>query len=559
MARMIPNRPPPPGGGRKAERMAWEALERTLDDDFHVYWQLRYLEPTEGEADFLIVHRTLGLLALECKGDGVRRDDGGHWVRLKGGREERIDEDPFAQAQNTIHELKRTLQTRLTRVVGRTDFPFRFGHAAIFPRATRLELNLPLDTPAEVCFDASDLARLGDRITGAMKTWRDRRGAVRPLSEPDFNRFLKGVLHREINVVPGLGARLYENELTFIRLTEEQATALEGALDNPRLRVAGGAGTGKTVLALEVARRLAGEGKRVLLVCYNKHLGKFLKRTAREERVDPGRIDACHFHSLAWRAFKELGRPFEPPKDRDEAKTWWEQDAPLVMLEAVELRKLAPYDAVIVDEGQDFKPSWFELLDDLLEDKETGRFVIFHDSSQDVFGRGGEQPFRYRLRYNLRNTQVITDVVQRLGRVEMKPHPRAPMGDPISVHNTSKPGKVIRELDGLVRRLVEREGVRPERIAILTPHTRKHSSLADVETLADVPLADDPLDRVGRLLHTTIRAFKGLESDVLVMVDIDPDDENCSRLDRYVAASRARQVLHVFGKGDWLREGGTRT
>jgi hypothetical protein len=550
MARMIPDQPPPPGPGRDAERMVWEALKRTLDDDFHVYWELRYLEPTEGEADFLIVHRKLGLMALECKGKGVRRDKAGRWVRLSGGREEPLHEDPFLQAQNTIHELKRTLQSRLTGLVGRADFPFRFGHAAIFPKATRLEINLPLDTPAEICFDASDLVRLGDRVVGTMKTWRDRRGAVRPLSEPDFNRFLKGVLHREINIVPGLGARLYANELTFIKLTEEQVTALEGALDNTRLRVAGGAGTGKTVLALEIARRLASEGQRVLLVCYNKHLGKFLKRTAWEERVGPGRIDACHFHSLVWRAFKDLGRPFEPPEEREEAKAWWEQDAPNAVIESLLAGKLQPYDAVIVDEGQDFKKGWFETLDDLLKDKEAGRFVVFHDSSQDVFGRGGEMPFRYRLRYNLRNTQVITDVVQKLGQVEMKPHPRAPKGDPISVHNTSKPSKVVRELDGLVRKL-EREGVRPDRIAILTPHTLKHSSLAGVHSLADVPIADDPLDRAGRLLHATIRAFKGLESDVLVMVDIDPEDENCSRLDRYVAASRARQVLHVFGKGDW--------
>ena len=553
MARMIPNRPPPPGPGRDAEKKVWEALDRTLDDDFHVYWELRYIEPVEGEADFLIVHRTLGLMALECKGRGVRRDEDGCWVRLDGGREVPMDEDPFLQAQSTIHELKRTLQGRLTGLVGRTDFPFRFGHAAIFPKAVRREINMPLDVPAEVCFDASDLPRLGDRVVAAMKSWRDQRGAVRPLSEPDFNRFLRGVLHREINIVPGLGARLYENELTFLKLTEEQATALEGALDNPRLRVAGGAGTGKTVLALEVARRLASEGQRVLLVCYNKHLGKFLRRTAWEERVGPGRIDACHFHSLAWRAFKELGRPFDPPKDREEAKKWWEQDAPDVVLEAVLAEKLEPYDAVIVDEGQDFKESWFKLLDDLLKDKETGRFVVFHDSSQDVFGRGGQMPFRYRLRYNLRNTQVITDVVQKLGQVEMEPHPRAPKGDPISVHNTSKRSKVVRELEGLVRKL-EREGVRPDRIAILTPHTRPHSSLAEVDTLADIAIADDPMDRSGKLLHATIRAFKGLESDVLVMVDIDPDDENCSRLDRYVAASRARQVLHVFGKGDWLRD-----
>ncbi len=69
-----------------------------------------------------------------------------------------------------------------------------------------------------------------------------------------------------------------------------------------------------------------------------------------------------------------------------------------------------------------------------------------------------------------------------------------------------------------------------------------------------IPLADDPLNRDGKLLHTTIRAFKGLESDVLLLIDVDPSYERCTRLDRYVAASRARQVLHVWGKGDWMAE-----
>ena len=553
MAKMIPNRPPPPGPGSQAEGLVWEALRRTLDDDFHVYSRLRYLEPSEGEADFLIVHRTLGLLNLECKGYGVRRDEDGHWVRLQGGREERMGEDPFAQAQSTIHDLRRTLQRRLSLLLsGRTDFPFRFGHAVVFPKAVRLEANLPLDTPANVLFDASDLGCLGVRVTSAMKAWRDQRGAVKPLGEPDFNRFLREVLHREIHVVPGLGARLHRNEQTFIQLTQEQAAALEGALDNPRLRVAGGAGTGKTVLAMEIARRLASQGQRVLLVCFNRYLGRFLHELAWQEKVAPGKVDACHFHSLAWRSFKGLGRAFEPPTEPDAARDWWEQEAPLVMLEAVEAGKLERYDAVIVDEGQDFKPAWIELLDELLRDRDQGRFVVFHDSSQDLFGRGAEQPFRYRLRFNLRNTQRITEAVQRLGQVEMLPHPRSPEGDSISVHNVSRPGKVIRELEGLIGRLVEREGVRADRIAILSPHTRKHSALADVKSLAGIELADDPLDRDARLLHTTIRSFKGLESDVLVMIDIDPEDENCSRLDRYVAASRARQVLHVFGKGDWL-------
>jgi len=92
----------------------------------------------------------------------------------------------------------------------------------------------------------------------------------------------------------------------------------------------------------------------------------------------------------------------------------------------------------------------------------------------------------------------------------------------------------------------------PEQIVILTPHTRKNSTLAGMTELADVPLADLPNDREGKLLHTTIGAFKGLESDVVIMLDVNPDDQRCGLNARYVAASRARHRLYVFAKGDWL-------
>ena len=103
-------------------------------------------------------------------------------------------------------------------------------------------------------------------------------------------------------------------------------------------------------------------------------------------------------------------------------------------------------------------------------------------------------------------------------------------------------------------RLVEKEQIRPEQITLLTPHSRPNSLLRDLDDLAGWPLADDPLDREGSLLHTTIGRFKGLESDVVILLDLDPDDPRCGRNERYVAASRACELLHVFAKGDWLAQ-----
>lgn len=74
------------------------------------------------------------------------------------------------------------------------------------------------------------------------------------------------------------------------------------------------------------------------------------------------------------------------------------------------------------------------------------------------------------------------------------------------------------------------------------------------EALGGVPLADSADARAGKVLHATVGAFKGLESDVVIFLDVDPSDERCDRRARYVAASRAKHALHVVAKGDWLAE-----
>jgi len=98
---------------------------------------------------------------------------------------------------------------------------------------------------------------------------------------------------------------------------------------------------------------------------------------------------------------------------------------------------------------------------------------------------------------------------------------------------------------------IQEEGIRPEQIAILTPHTRKNSLLAGLDRIADLPLAADPADRQGAILHSTIGKFKGLESDILILADIDPEDRRCNANARYTAVSRGRHVLHEFWKREW--------
>lgn len=183
----------------------------------------------------------------------------------------------------------------------------------------------------------------------------------------------------------------------------------------------------------------------------------------------------------------------------------------------------------------------------------TTRRLAFADPAQSLFENGGAPPEWqiFRLTRNYRNTRRIAEVLARLDPRAARPDERAPEGEPPEVHVLESPSKLRRQLDDQVDRLV-RQGVVPERMAILTPHTRPNSSLNAVTDLGGVPLVDRPDQRDQGLLHTTIGAFKGLEADVVLLADVRPEDPRCSRAVRYVAASRARHRLHVYATGDWL-------
>jgi len=560
MAQMLPSSPPADVQGKRAERALYDALRHGLSDDYFVYHGLEYLEgqrAEEGEVDFLIVHREKGLLVLECKGGGVRRNPNGAWVRTRPDGREQPMGNPFDQAQKQVKGLVRELEQRMAGSFP-ARFPFVHGHAVAFPFLRLSDGGLPLDARQETLFTADDMRSVGPWVERALAFWHRAAPPLEPLSLSDFARFRRQVLHPELRLVETLGARLAVEGAAIERLTGEQIEVLKGCLGNRRLRVVGGAGSGKTALAIEAARRFAGRpDQRVLLVCFNKALGAFLSSVFAVQDAATGTVDVLTFHALCRRAIEALGRPYEPPPaaDTERARQFWDRDAPAALLDALAAEKVPRYDAIVVDEAQDFHADWGAVLEECLSDRANGSLVVFYDPGQKIFDRKSglsEMPASHSLSVNFRNTKEIARVVGQLGGVEMSPHARAPIGDVPVIHAFAGPTKTLAQVDDLVKRLLQQNDLRPEQIAVLTPHRREHSSLKDATTLGGVLLADVPGDRAGKVLHTTIGAFKGLESDVVILLDIDPADARCDRRARYVAASRARLALHVFAKGDWL-------
>jgi len=557
MAIMVPASPPLWRPGWFAEKNLFEALRSGLPDEYHVFHDYAYLgsaQPREGAIDFLVVHRELGLLAIECKGDGVHLRGDGTWMRLlPGGREEPLDASPFRQSQRHIKELAEELRPKIAQLFPELcgTFPFVYGHAVAFPVASAERLGpLPAEVSPRIVLFGEDLARLGKRVPEILGYWGSGRLPARILDERQFTQFRKHILLPRWRLAPTFGARLDLDSQAIVRLSDEQVEVLRSLVSARRLCVRGGAGSGKTLLALELARTAALAGRQVLLTCFNVALARWLGETTASWGRLAENIRVATFHDLCREAAAATGDVPPPPPAGDKQATgaYWDEVLPERLLAALPTGRLPRYDAVFVDEGQDFHRDWFDLLEGLLRDSRQGSFVIFYDPAQDIFGTGCNLPPYPAtvLGVNFRNTRSIAGLLCGLAEQAAAPFSRNPEGDPPVFHQQPHGGAAARAVDRLIEDLVDEKHVPPGRITIIAPHTRANSCLGDIDHLAGQRLSTDPLDRAGAVLCTTIHKFKGLESDVVILIDVREDDLFCGRAFLYTAASRARVLLHVF-------------
>ena len=211
----------------------------------------------------------------------------------------------------------------------------------------------------------------------------------------------------------------------------------------------------------------------------------------------------------------------------------------------------ARYDAMVVDEAQDFCGHWWVALDSLFRDPAERVYYVFHDPNQNLFRRAVSLPFndpRMVLDVNCRNTRQIADFVRLLGHSPMRSDDEAPEGTAPTVVTVSSAKDVGRELDALVRQLVQVEGLPPEQIVLLGRHRFKNALPETCGTVGGFAIVDEIMS-VGQpaIRYATVYRFKGLEADCVIVLDTDAVDRSDSEdVLLYVAASRAKFLLYLL-------------
>ena len=526
-ARLYP--PTLPADVPSSERRVWEALAR-LPDGWRVFhgvaWQaLRRGTPGDGEADFVLLHPDRGLVVVEVKGGDIRLVDGVWYTGDRRGSEHRID--PFGQATAS----KRALLAYLHETVPDLGW-LPAGHAVWFPFLD-VDRTLGPAAPAELILDHGDLHDPEAAVERVCTRWELDGGL-----DPTQVEAITVRLAPTVEIRHTLALDLDDIDTRIVELTRTQQRAFAGLRSARRVIVYGGAGTGKTVLAVGRARRLAQEGYRVLLTCFNRPLGDRL--AAQFGEGDP--VAAASFHRLAYRWADEadLVWPTDPTSD------WWDDEAADLVVEAADRLGLR-FDAVVVDEGQDFAPSWFLALEALLADPAVGQFVVFADPHQVIYRDGWEPPYdavEYHLDLNVRNTRPIATAVAEMIGAD------APSegidGPPVETVVTDDWDRLGRTVSRVVHRLVREEEVEPSSVVVLTQR-RDDKDLLLSDTLAGLPTGE--LGSDAPIVVETIHRFKGLESDVAVVV-LRNLEGTLSRTLAYIGMSRARAHLIVVGPAE---------
>ena len=551
MAKMKPKVFPKDPSENYSESTTFEAFSK-LSSDWTVLYSYRWHgkrkgQTGDGEADFLLIHPLHGFYIAEVKGGSAIKYEDGIFFQKSKGVWNKMTTGPFEQAVISKNEINRYLRGCIDKRTypNLPNFVPNFGHFVVFPSAIE-KTGFPPEGGREIIMDSDDLFNVEKRLLEIVYHWNNNRDSkTSNLISKENVEAIIGALRPYKEQVERVSRDLSQVKKELVELTKAQSQILN-SIDNISV-ISGAAGTGKTTLAIERAKDLAEQGLNTLFLCFNRPLSDHLNKDISEK---PGKLTISTLHAFA----KKVCDMGQIAIDQNDFNSLIENFPFAAMSLGIY------FDAIIVDEAQDFTIDMWQSLMDFIDagpKRENLVFNIFLDSNQNIYeGSGWESAIgKYskqikinQLVINCRNTTEIGSLVNKFGGSHLFLGANGPEPFFIECEIDSQIPILLKQE---IQRLKNEFGFNANDFTVLTSNRRLAS---DLEDLFATEKGIDGL-HLKDIDFQTIRSFKGLESPCVIAI-FEPDDLDdngeiliTSEFEKllYVGLSRAQIVLSIIG------------
>lgn len=526
----------------RGERAIFEKIARELGDEWtalHSLGLTMHARKAWSEIDFVLVGPP-GVICLEVKGGRVACADGEWTFTDRLGRASVKREGPFAQVAGAAAALARFLRGKDIRFDG-----VMVAYAVCMPDI-RFECSGP-DVDQELVLDARSIgSSIAEFVAHVSILWRRRFGisfaCLSAERRSDIVRILRGDFDARPELLASVDGVLLAQDL----LTAQQLATFQAMIDNERVLIKGGAGTGKTLIAIHEANRLAAEGLRVGVICYGRHFAEHLRRSVHST------VCVETLYGLMVDVVTSRGATGEVPSASRE--DLMRLIYPELCAKLLDGAGLARYDAVIVDEGQDLlNGAYLKVIDGVLKGGlRDGVWRFFYDPWQNLFRSVGADgvralsegsPARLHLDVNCRNSAPIAVTAAILAE-STRTLTKYDHGPEVEFVYWSTMDDQYHKLEALVAHL-EASGMDCRELMVLGPRRRERSVVAAGAFQRGI--ADGfPAKLRWPIRYSTISEFKGLEAKYVIIVDLESIDSEVAAELLYVGCTRSRAYLALF-------------
>lgn len=557
----------------KGERQIFKKFKSTYiahSEDSFLFHSLNLQESSyklKGEADFVYLDDEF-LIFFEVKGGMNHYDPETNTWHVMGGAKE---QDPFKQVTDALFSVRDTL---LPRALPRNGFynNLKFGYGVMFPdvdliidddyQINKNQFNETIEYAADLMYLANDhLTKYGldDYLERVKSYWRNHtkyKGYTTRLAPNDV-RLIKDYFRKDLVFeVPILSFIEHDNSIINL-YSEKQKELLKRFTTRKNIPyiVEGGAGTGKTILALELAKEQSLQGLKTLYICFNKNLKFHAEYLLKQNSVieEHQLISFENLHSLLHSVVEKLHLPRTTKTDQE----YFDQELPKLIQEYKDMiTDEFTFDYLIIDEGQDLMNEVFmDSLEVFLKGGwESNNWALFVDAeNQDVFKNFDPEyynvfdnmypSYHKYLDKNYRNTRQIVEWMEDHSGLNAPFCDREGALDPKLTEYKSMSDLIVK-LSSVIARY-HKGGVTNKQITVLS----SRSLINRLTNLNELFTEYNGIsETTNKIFISTPYKYKGIENDIILFIFDTETNFNSDqiRTEIYISYTRAKSALEIL-------------